>query len=127
MAVSQQIININEYQLLTSEQEFTTAIKAVAARTEREGHPGVLLYRFFVDGAAGTASACIIYADADAWLAHHEMAYGWEEMPAFQKNVRLSRISFYGPLNEDMQAWIDKAGIPCDLVRVRSYAAGFER
>ena len=75
MPLSQQIVNINEYELLTNEIDFTVAIKAVAERTEREGHPGVLSYQFFVDGALDLASACITYADADAWVAHHEMAY----------------------------------------------------
>ena len=127
MSVERQIININEYELLTSGNDFTVAIRAVADRTEREGHPGVLSYQFFVDEPNRTAGACIIYVDADAWLAHHEMAYCWEEMPTFQKNVRLTRASLLGPLNEGMRAWLEKANIPCDVFRVNNHAAGFER
>ena len=127
MSADRQIININEYELLTSEDDFVVAIRAVAERTEREGHRGVLSYRFFVDGPTKSASACITYADADAWLAHHEMVYGWAEMPAFQKNVRLVRVSLFGPLNDGMEAWLENAKIPCEVLRVSNHAAGFTR
>jgi len=127
MSVESQIININEYELLTSAEDFTVAIRAVAERTKHEGHPGVLSYQFFVDEPNRSAGACITYADADAWLAHHEMAYGWEEMPTFQQNVRLTRASLLGPLNEGVRAWLEKASIPCEVFRVNNHAAGFER
>ena len=127
MSVERQIININEYELLTSAEDFTVAIRAVAERTEREGHLGVLSYRFFVDEPNRSAGACITYADADAWLAHHDIAYGWEEMPNFQKNVKLARVLLLGPLHEGMRAWLEKANIPCEVFRVNNHAAGFER
>lgn len=127
MPLANQIININEYELLTSEEEFVAAISAVAARTKRDGHPGVLSYQFFVDGPSKKAGACITYADADTWLAHHELAYGWEEMPAFQNNVRLARVSLFGPLNDGMRAWLEKANVPCEVLRVNKHAAGFVR
>ena len=127
MPLSQQIANINEFQLLTSEAEITAAIEAAAERTKREGHPGVLSNQFFVDGPLNLASACITYADADAWVSHHEMAYGWEEMPAFQKNVRLTRASLFGPLNDRMREMLEKASLPCEVLRVSTHAAGFAR
>lgn len=127
MSLSQQIININEYELLTNEADFTSAIRAVTERTRRDGHAGVLSYRFFVDGSSNAASACITYANAEVWLAHHEMAYGWEEMPAFQKNVRLKRVSLFGPLNDGMRAWLEKANLPCEILEVNNHAAGFLR
>lgn len=127
MSLENQIISINEYELLTSEEDFKSAISAVAARTEREGHPGILSYQFFVDGPRKKASACITYADADTWLAHHETAYGWEEMPAFQRNVQLARASLFGPLNDGMRVWLEKANLPCEVFSVNTHAAGFVR
>ena len=127
MSMSQQIININEYELLTNEADFSAAMEAVAERTERESHPGVLSYQFFVDGASNRTSASITYADADAWVAHHEMAYGWDEMPAFQKNVRLTRASLFGPLNDHMRSMLESAKLPCEVFHVSTHAAGFVR
>ncbi len=127
MSIACQIINVNEYELLTNEKDFTAAIEAVADRTRREGHPGVLSYQFFVDAPLNLASACITYADADAWVAHHEMVYGWDEMPAFQKNVRLTRASLFGPLNARMRAMLESANLQCEVLRVSTHAAGFNR
>ena len=69
-ASERMIINVNEYELVDTAEAYAEAITALAERTEREGHPGVLSYRFYVNEGKGTAGATIVYADADAWVAH---------------------------------------------------------
>ena len=131
MGRDRRITNINEYELKASAAAFTEAISAIAARTQAEGHPGVLSYRFFVNGDAGTAGAVIVYSDPEAWIAHHEMIPSWEEMPAFQATVALRRAVLFGTLSESMETWLDKSGIresaDIELAIHGDLAAGFDR
>jgi len=120
-----QIVNINEYRLAADADRFVEAIIAVAQRTETEGEPGVLRYQFFVNRDDNTAVATIVYRDAEAWLAHHRMAYEWPEMAVFQSTVQLQRLTFLGPLNEEIEAMASAVSVPvsyCDTL-----AAGFAR
>ena len=120
-----QIVNINEYRLAADADRFVEAISAVARRTETDGEPGVLRYQFFVNRDDDTAVATIVYRDADAWLAHHRLAYEWPEMAAFQSTVQLQRLTFLGPLNAEIEAMASAVSVPvsyCDTL-----AAGFAR
>lgn len=123
--IDQNVINVNEYELKASPGEFSAAIERLAERTMSEGHPGVLGYRFFVNAAANTAGAVIVYEDVDAWLAHHRMAYEWEEMPALQATVSLKRLTWFGPFTEEVEAWRSNAGLTFDYYD--ALAAGFNR
>jgi quinol monooxygenase YgiN len=125
MALDRQIINVNEYALQAPPEEFVAAIGALAARTEAEGHPGVLSYRFFVNAGEGTAGAVIVYEDAAAWMEHHRLAYQWEEMPQLQATVALERLAMFGPLNDEMREWVDNAGF--SFIHYDELAAGFSR
>ena len=125
MTLESQVIQVNEYELADTADAFVEAITALADRTERDGHPGVLGYRFYVNYAEQTAGAVIQYEDADAWLAHHQMAYQWDEMPTLQSTVSLKRLILLGPLNEGILAMID--GAPFEVVRFDTLASGFVR
>lgn len=111
MDLSQQVIQINEYELSGTSDDYVAAIGRLAERTERDGHRGVIEYRFFVRPGGGRAGATIVYADVDAWKQHHEIAYQWEEMGALQASVRLDRLTLFGPLNDEIEAWLRDAGI----------------
>lgn len=66
MHPSDGIINVNEYELIAGVEPFVSAISALADRTQREGHPGVFVYRWFVNEDEGSAGAVIMYENADA-------------------------------------------------------------
>ena len=125
MTLESRVIQINEYELVDTPEAFAEAIAALAGRTEREGHPGVLGYQFYVNQPEQTAGAVIQYADADAWLAHHEMAYQWDEMSTLQATVSLKRLILLGPLNEEIRGMID--GAPFQVVRFDTLASGVLR
>jgi hypothetical protein len=118
--LSTQVVQVTHYDLVQSRDAFISAIQALAKRTEAEGHPGVLGYKFFE-----TAGAVITYTDASAWLAHHQIAYQWEEMPQLQATVKLRSLALFGPLNEEVEAWIQKAGL--SYTHYDLLAAGFVR
>lgn len=122
---SVQIIQVNEYNLRESPDAYLEAIRALSARTEEEGHPGVVSYQFYVNRAENTAGAAIVFADAEAWLAHHQMAYEWEEMPRLQATVALTNLMFLGPFNDEMEQWISTTGL--SYARYDTFAAGFSR
>jgi hypothetical protein len=125
MSIEQQIIQINEYDLVDTPDAFSAAIKAVARRTETAGHPGVEGYFFYVDANARTGGATIIYENAEAWLAHHRIAYQWEEMPALQATVKLKRLTLFGPFNDELRDWLTNANI--SYTHYDTLAAGFTR
>ena len=125
MSIDQQIVNVNEYRLAGTTAEFVDAITALARRTEAEGEQGVLRYQFYVNADEGTAAATIVYRDADAWLDHHRLAYTWPEMTALQALVELQRITFLGPLTDEIEAMA--SGITAPVSRADTLAAGFAR
>lgn len=125
MSIDRQIVNVNEYELTAGADEFVAAIVSLARRTETEGEPGVLRYQFYVDRDDNTATATIVYRDADAWLEHHRLAYTWPEMAALQRTVALRRLTFLGPLNAQIEEMA--SGIDVPIVRCDSLAAGFAR
>lgn len=125
MGIGTRVIQVNEYDLDEPAQAYVDAIAALARRTRAEGDPRVLTYQFYVDAAAGTAGATIVYEDADAWLAHHELAYQWEEMAALQATVSLNRLTVFGPLNEAIEGWLAGAGL--SYAHYNTLAAGFVR
>lgn len=125
MELAGQIVNVNEYELQASAEAFTAAITALAQRAESEGHPGVLRYQFYVNASEGMAGATIVYADAAAWVAHHQMAYQWEEMAALQATVSLQRLTVLGPIDDTIRQWVTNAGFIIN--HYDTLAAGFVR
>ncbi len=123
--LSAQVVQVTHYNLVQSRDAFIAAIQALAKRTEAEGHPGVLGYKFFANTKTETAGAVITYADANAWFAHHQLAYQWEEMPQLQATVKLQSLTLFGPLNEEVEAWIQKTGL--SYTHYDLLAAGFVR
>jgi quinol monooxygenase YgiN len=111
MDLERGVVQINECDLAAEVDTYIDAIKRLADRTEREGDPGVLQYRFYADSTTGTAGAVIVYTDAAAWHTHHELAYQWTEMADLQATVRLTRLTLFGPLTRDLEAWLANAGI----------------
>jgi hypothetical protein len=123
--LSTQVIQVTHYHLVQPREAYISAIQALAKRTETEGHPGVLGYKFFANSQTETAGAVITYQDADAWLAHHQIAYQWEEMPQLQATVKLESLTLFGPLTQEVEAWIQKTGL--SYTHYDLLAAGFER
>lgn len=121
------ITNVNEYELAKSATEFSDAITALAHRTEQSGHAGVLSYRFFIDRESNAASAIIVYADGQAWLEHHQMAYEWPEMAQLQSTIKLRRLTFLGPKDEAVEAAVAGAGLSIPVTWYGELAAGFDR
>lgn len=125
METDTRVIQVNEYELEAPAQTYVDAIAALARRTEAEGHPGVLTYQFYVDVDGGAAGATIVYEDAEAWLAHHQLAYQWKEMAALQATVALKRLTVLGPLGERVEEWLVGSGLA--YVHYDTLAAGFVR
>jgi len=96
-----------------------------AADLDAEGESGVLRYHFYVNRYEGSALATIVYRDADAWLEHHRLVYTWPEMGKLQATVKLRRLTFLGPLNDEIEAMA--SGIDVPIVRCDTLAAGFTR
>ena len=119
------VINVNQYTLAGSSDDFAATISALAERTLSVGHKGVETYRWYVNADAGTAGALIVYADAAAWLAHHHMAYQWPEMAALQATVSLTQLTVFGQLSPEVDELLANAGL--DFAHYPTWTAGFQR
>jgi hypothetical protein len=118
---------LNTYRLIGTVEDFSVAIAALAARVEAEGHPNVLSYRFFVSAAHGQARAVIDYADAAAWIGHHDISMTWPEMQALHRAASLSHVTFLGTLTDEIRAWLSGSGLKADIDSGYSAVAGFVR
>jgi hypothetical protein len=118
---------LNVYRLTGSADAFREAIGRLADRVEREGHPGVRGYRFFVNDDDGVARAVIDYDGPDAWLGHHDIAMGWPEMAALHGVATLSEITFLGPLTPEIEAWIASSTLTARISGGYRFASGFQR
>ena len=125
MEIGTRVIQVNEYELEAPAHTYIDAIAALARRTKAEGDLGVLTYQFYVDADDGTAGAMIVYEAAEAWVAHHRLAYQWEEMAALQATVALRRLTVFGPLSEAVEESLAGAGI--SFTHYDTFAAGFVR
>ena len=118
---------LNLYTLTGDPGAARSAFAALAARVEREGHPGIRSYRFFVHDTDPTARAVIDYSCPSAWLGHHDLAMVWPEMRALHGLARLAEATFLGPFTPEMQAWLAKSGLSARLVTGFDPAGGFRR
>lgn len=118
---------LNVYRLVGPPEDFVAATRALAARVEAEGHPGVLGYRFFVDAGQGVGRAVVDYADADAWIGHHDLCMGWPEMRALHAAARLEQVTFLGPVPEAIRHWLARSTLTATLHQGFLSATGFVR
>lgn len=118
---------LNTYRLKKTPDDFRAAITALAARVQAEGHPGVLSYRFFVNEAAGQARAVIDYADAAAWIGHHDIAMVWPEMSALHAVAGLDEVTFLGEMTDQIKDWLKGSALTARVSDGYDFAAGFQR
>ena len=127
--MSEQLIQVNHYDLVESVDAYLGASQALKERTEKDGHSGVLGYQFFVNPVQKTAGMVITYINAAVWMEHHEMAYQWEEMSEFQSKVKLRHFDLFGLLNDEVEAFIAEAQSNSGFVysHYPQMASGFTR
>lgn len=118
---------LNFYRLTGTVETFSAAIIALARRVEVEGHPGVLSYRFFLDPDTSTARGIVDYADAEAWIGHHEIAMAWPEMRSLHAAAPLVEATFLGVMTAEISDWLARSGITAKVTSGYCATAGFTR
>lgn len=121
------LIILNRYEILTSVREFETATSVLAERVEREGHPGVLTYRFFSNCDDMTGRAIVEYRDGDAWIGHHEIAMSWPEMKALHSVAVLREVVFLGEVTQAIHDWFSGSSLRATILDGNVQVAGFRR
>lgn len=121
------LVIVNDYNLLAPVSDFTRSISALAARVEREGHPGVRSYLFYANAEEATARAVIHYTGPEAWIGHHDISFGWPEMKALHSVARLAQVSFHGEMTSAIRDWLEAAGLTVPVRHYPDFAAGFQR
>ena len=123
--LAQQVVTVGRYALATPWSEYVAATQALTRRAEQDGDPGLLAYQFYGEEKAGTAANVMVYADAGAWIRHHEMMSEWEERTPFGRTVRFVEYRVHGPLSPEVRSSLAGTGIPYGYFP--DFAAGFAR
>lgn len=118
---------LNTYALTGTADDFRRAITALAVRVQAEGERGVLSYRFFVNAGDASARAIVDYADAAAWIGHHDTAMGWPEMAALHRVARLTDAVFLGEVTPEIRDWLAGSSLTARVASGYGFAAGFRR
>jgi hypothetical protein len=105
---------------------FEAAVAALANRVEREGHPGVLSYRFYRPSEQ-VGKAVVSYARPEVWMGHHDLIVGWPETATVWAAGELTEIMVFGPVTDVMLAWLERAGMLGRLQHQGDPVAGFRR
>ena len=122
-----QLIHKISFETTDGTPAFVEAIGAVASRMEKEGHPGLLSYNFYVEPGQSQGEAVLIYENADALVENHEIIGGWPELAAVGAVSRVTGTSFLGPRTPELDAWIAAKAFPFEVGRFGTHAAGFVR
>ena len=122
---SAEIVVVNRYALRDA-PAFRSAATALATRVSMQGHPGVLGYRFHCPDQA-TGWAVVRYADATAWIGHHDLVMAWPEMAALRAAADLDEVLLAGEPTAGMQDWIDRLTLRPRLRSLGHPVAGFQR
>lgn len=123
--MSSEIVVVNFY-ALRNPDGFDRALRALVPRVRLQGHAGLRSYRFFGSGPKERRLVAI-YEGPEAWVGHHDLIMGWQEMVALRAAARLARTDLYGPISPAMQAWIDQMGLGAKLRHQGEAIAGFRR
>lgn len=118
-----EVVAVNRYRVLDA-AAFDAATAALAVRVRKEGHPGVLSYRFY---RTEDGRAVVRYQDPSAWVGHHDLIMGWPEMAALRAAAELAEVLLFGPVTAEMRDWIDRMGLGPRVRLVGEPVAGFVR
>jgi hypothetical protein len=118
---------VNCYRLLAARDAFVATALALAERVRAEGHAGILDYRFYCPPGSAEGRLLARYADAVAWVGHHDLAMKWDEMAAFRSVAALESVDLHGKVTPAMRDWIQRMDL-AEKVRDRGESlAGFSR
>ena len=123
--MTSEIVVVNFYALRDG-TAFDRALRVLVPRVRLQGHEGLKSYRFFGAGPKERRLVAI-YEGPEAWVGHHDLIMGWQEMVALRAAARLARVDLYGPISPPMQAWIDQMGLGTKLRHQGEAIAGFRR
>lgn len=65
--------------------------------------------------------------DREAWIGHHDRAFGWPEMAALHAAARLEEVALLGEVTPAIHAWLAGAGLTVPLRLYPLAAGGFVR
>ena len=100
-----------EYERIKPFAEYQKAVNTLVKRIEKDGLKKVLDYQIYADPESTKVGAVITYADADAFVEHHEMGPKWEEYLHYRTVVNLVDVRIYGPLTERAKIWLENADL----------------
>ena len=123
--MTSEIVVVNFY-ALRDPDGFDRALKALVPRVRLQGHPGLKSYRFFGSGLKDRRLVAI-YDGPSAWVGHHDLIMGWQEMVGLRAAARLARVDLYGPLTPPMRDWVETMGLGKKLHHQGEAIAGFRR
>lgn len=107
---------INTYKAVAPLTEVLKAAEAMVAKVQRDGDPGILSYELFASQNTETVTGLFRYADARAWIGHHELIKDWSEFAELRAALVLSSIRFLAEIPPEVQTWLEQANFDCSII-----------
>lgn len=107
---------INTYAAVAPQKDVQKTVEAMVAKVQRDGDPGILSYELFASQNAETVTGLFRYADARAWIGHHELIKNWSEFAELRAALALSYIRFLAEIPPEIQTWLEQANFDCSII-----------
>ena len=106
-------------------EQFTTAIRAAAARLEAEGVEELVTFQFYAAPGSKEVGAILTFSDRTRIMEHIDMITKWEEFERFFATVRPIDVRVYGRLSTEAKQWVGQFGVLSKTFE--DHVAGFVR
>ena len=107
---------INRYAPAQTSSRVSAAVDAMVAKVSTDGHPGILSYELFQSEPGAAVIGLFRYADADAWIGHHELIKEWSEFAHLRETLQLTSIRFLGTIPPEIHAWLAQANFDTSII-----------
>ena len=107
---------INSYLSSKPPSIVIAAVEAMVAKVSLSGHPGILSYEMFRPDAGEEVVGLFRYADAAAWIGHHELIKDWQEFVDLRDSLSLTSIRFFGTIPSEIHAWLAQANFDTSII-----------
>ena len=123
MGIENQIVQTAIYDRGGSLESFKECIETLIERMKTDRPDALIRYSFYTETNNNTATAVMVYRDAEAWLDLHEHINALPEYREFLKSVTLRELRFYGELTPKIRRFLNERSI--QFTQFAAFAVGF--
>ena len=122
---SEYVTLVEVMELTSTFEEFTTVVRAAAARLEAEGVEQLVTLQFYAAPGSKEVGAILTFSDRTRMMEHIEMITKWEEFERFFGTVKPVDVRVYGRLSTEAEQWVRQFDVVSKTFE--DHVAGFVR